>query len=142
MDLQQVDGQSLVDTYEADANDPGERTYYGLAPPADRRAPAQQSARQARRPSTHTLNIQVKTWHAGPGRAYVGVQTAGQWAPPSTRSCDRYWSAWDHRTIIDTQPVRDEWFVKAHTCSGSAVNPLSPTMVITSRTQPGHRDPA
>jgi hypothetical protein len=83
------------------------------------------------------LDVQVTTWHANSSRGYVGVQTAGAWAPPGTRSCVRYYSTWDHVARIDTRPVRDEWFVKVHTCSGSTVNPLSPTIVITSRTRPG-----
>ena len=81
--------------------------------------------------------VTVNTWNAGSGRAYVGVQAAGQWAPPGTRSCLRYYSTWNHQATIFTTPVRDEWFVTVHTCSGSTVNPLSPTMVITSRTSPG-----
>ena len=83
------------------------------------------------------LTVTVATWNAGSGRAYVGVQTAGQWAPPDMRSCLRYYSTWNHKATIFTTPVRDEWFVTVHTCSGSTVNPLSPTMVITSRTSPG-----
>ena len=83
------------------------------------------------------VEVTLNTWHAGAGHAYVGVQAAGEWAPPDTRSCNRYWSAWDHRTTIDTQPVRDQWSVKVHTCSGSVVNPLNPMTVITSRTSPG-----
>lgn len=83
------------------------------------------------------LTVTVATWNAGSGRAYVGVQAAGQWAPPDTRSCLRYYSTWNHQATIFTTPVRDEWFATVHTCSGSTVNPLSPTMVITSRTSPG-----
>ena len=83
------------------------------------------------------LDVQVNTWHAGAGHAYVGVQAAGRWAPPSTRSCVAYYSVWHHQGTIQTDPIRDEWFVTVRTCGGSAVNPLNPTMVITSRTSPG-----
>ena len=75
--------------------------------------------------------------HAGSGHAYVGVQAAGQWAPPQTRSCVRFYSAWNHQATIFTNPIRDEWFVFVHTCSGSVVNVLNPMMVLTSRTSPG-----
>ncbi len=81
------------------------------------------------------------TWRAvleaGSGHAYVGVQAAGHWASPGSRGCVSYYSSWDHRATIFTDPVRDQWAVKVFTCSGSAVNPLSPTMVITSRVTPG-----
>jgi hypothetical protein len=81
--------------------------------------------------------VSVNTWEAGGGRAYVGVQAAGRWARPGTRSCIAYYSTWDHRATIHTDPVRDQWAVKVHTCTGSTVNPLSPTMVLTSRVTPG-----
>lgn len=81
--------------------------------------------------------VSVNTWEAGTGHAYVGVQAEGRWARPGTRSCLAYYSTWDHRATILTDPVRDQWAVKVFSCSGSAVNPLSPTMVITSRVTPG-----
>ena len=83
------------------------------------------------------LDVRVNTWTSEVGHAYVGVQAAGQWAPPATRSCVRYYSAWDWMATIYTNPIRDEWFVFVHTCSGSVVNVLNPIMVITSRTTPG-----
>jgi hypothetical protein len=83
------------------------------------------------------LDVQVATWQAGAGRAYVGVQAAGHWARPGARSCIAYYSTWDHRATILTNPVRDQWAVNVFTCSGSAVNPLNPTMVITTRVTPG-----
>ena len=83
------------------------------------------------------VTVSVDTWQAGSGHAYVGVQAAGHWARPGTRSCITYYSTWDHRTTIFTDPVRDQWAVKVFSCSGSAVNPLSPTMVLTSRVTPG-----
>ncbi len=88
------------------------------------------------------VEVTLNTWHAGAGHAYVGVQAAGEWAPPDTRSCNRYWSAWDHRTTIDTQPVRDQWSVKVHTCSGSVVNPAQPDDGNHEPHEPWHRDPA
>jgi hypothetical protein len=84
-----------------------------------------------------TLDVKVDTWAAAGGRAYVGVKAEGLWARPGTRSCIAYYSTWDHRAAIYTDPVRDQWAVKVHTCSGSTVNPLSPTMVLTSRVTPG-----
>jgi hypothetical protein len=81
--------------------------------------------------------VTVNTWEAGAGRAYVGVKAEGRWARPGTRSCIAYYSTWDHRAPILTDPVRDQWAVKVLTCSGSTVNPLNPTMVITSRVTPG-----
>ncbi|NJD28068.1 MAG: hypothetical protein FIA92_07200 [Chloroflexi bacterium] len=83
------------------------------------------------------IDVQVETWTSDGGRGYVGVQTAGQWAPPDTRACLRYYSSWRHIAWIGTEPIRDEWFVTVFTCDGSAVNPLEPTMVLTSRTRPG-----
>lgn len=83
------------------------------------------------------IDVKVETWSSGNGHGYVGVQAAGEWAPPQTTSCRRYYSSWHHVATIFTDPIRDEWFVTVFTCGGSAVNPLSPTMVITSRTGPG-----
>ncbi len=84
------------------------------------------------------LSVTVNTWTSGAGHAYVGVQAAGQWAPPDSTSCSAYWSVWNHRSTIYTkQPVRDEWFVFVHTCTGGIVNPLVPMIVLTSRTSPG-----
>jgi hypothetical protein len=77
-----------------------------------------------------------RLWQGGSGHAYVGVQASGQWAAPGTRRCLAYYSIWNHRATIQTTPVRDEWFVAVYTCTGSVVNPLSPTMVLTSRTTP------
>lgn len=82
------------------------------------------------------VTVSVNTWQGGSGRAYVGVQASGQWAAPGTRGCVTYYSIWTHQATIYTDPVRDEWFVTVYTCSGSAVNPLSPTIVVTSRTTP------
>jgi hypothetical protein len=83
------------------------------------------------------VSVTVNTWEAGGGRGYVGVQAQGRWARPGSRSCITYYSTWDHRATIYTDPVRDQWAVKVHTCTGSTVNPLSPTMVLTSRATPG-----
>ena len=74
------------------------------------------------------VSVTVNTWEAGGGRGYVGVQAQGRWARPGTRSCIAYYSTWDHRATIYTDPVRDQWAVKVHTCTGSTVNPLSPTI--------------
>lgn len=82
------------------------------------------------------VTVSVDTWQAGSGHAYVGVQAAGHWAAPGTRGCVAYYSIWTHRATIYTDPIRDEWFVAVYTCTGSVVNPLSPTMVVTSRTTP------
>jgi hypothetical protein len=82
------------------------------------------------------VTVSVSTWQAGSGHAYVGVQAAGHWAVPGNRGCVSYYSIWSHRATIFTDLVRDEWFVTVHTCSGSVVNPLSPTMVVTKRTTP------
>lgn len=81
--------------------------------------------------------VTVNTWSSDAGHAYVGVQAAGAWAPPDNRSCVRYYSVWNHAATILTNPIRDEWFVLVHTCSGSVVNILNPMMVLTSRTSPG-----
>lgn len=83
------------------------------------------------------IDVRVQTWTSGTGHGYVGVQAAGEWAPPDTRACRRYYSSWQHVATIATDPIRDEWFVTVFTCRGSALNPLSPTMVVTSRTRPG-----
>jgi hypothetical protein len=83
------------------------------------------------------ITVKVNTWTSDTGHAYVGVQAAGQWAPPDSRSCIAYYSVWNHRATVYTKPIRDEWFVFVHTCSGSVVNVLNPIMVITSRTSPG-----
>ena len=81
--------------------------------------------------------VTVNTWEAGAGRSYVGVKADGTWARPGSRRCIAYYSTWDHRTTIHTDPVRDQWAATVYTCTGSAVNLLSPTVVITSRTRPG-----
>ena len=56
---------------------------------------------------------------------------------PALAPASRYYSVWHHQGTIQTDPIRDQWFVTVRTCGGSAVNPLNPTMVITSRTSPG-----
>jgi hypothetical protein len=81
--------------------------------------------------------VTVNTWTSGAGHAYVGVQAAGQWAPPDSTSCVAYWSSWNHKSTISTKPIRDEWFVYVHACTGRIVNPLVPMIVLTSRTSPG-----
>jgi hypothetical protein len=83
------------------------------------------------------LDVRVDTWTSDNGHAYVGVKAAGRWAPPGTTSCVAYYSTWNWTATIYTKPIRDEWFVLAHTCSGSVVNLLNPVMVLTSRTTPG-----
>ena len=81
--------------------------------------------------------VTVNTWDASGGRAYVGVQAQGRWARPGTRWCIAYYSTWNHKATIFTDPVRDQWSVQVHTCSGGTVDPLGPTMVLTSRSTPG-----
>ena len=74
----------------------------------------------------------------GPGHAYVGVQAAGHVgtarapgrASPTTRPGTT-------GRPSSPSPCATSGAVKVHTCSGSTVNPLSPTMVITSRVTPG-----
>lgn len=83
------------------------------------------------------LDVRVDTWTSDVGHAYVGVKAAGRWAPPATTSCVGYYSTWRWTATIYTTPIRDEWFVLAHTCSGSVVNLLNPVIVVTSRTTPG-----
>jgi hypothetical protein len=81
--------------------------------------------------------VQVQTWHAGSGHAYVGVKAAGTWARPGTRSCIAYYSTWAHKATLYVDPVNDLWAVKVHTCSGSLVKTPAPTLVLTSRVTPG-----
>jgi len=81
--------------------------------------------------------VTVDPWQSGLGHAYVGVQADGHWARPGSSSCLAYYSVWAHRATINTDPIRDQWSVIVHTCGGSAVNPLDPSMVLTSRTTPG-----
>ena len=84
-----------------------------------------------------SVAVTVNTWTSDAGHAYVGVQATGKWAPPDIRSCVAYYSTWKWAATILTQPIRDEWFVLVHTCSGSVVNVLNPIIVLTSRTSPG-----
>ena len=80
-----------------------------------------------RRPSTHGVAVTVNTWDAGGGRAYVGVKARGPLGAArhavvhhaTTRP-----GTTGRRSTRD--PVRDQWSVKVHTCSGSTVNPLEP----------------
>jgi hypothetical protein len=83
------------------------------------------------------FSVSVETWTSDLGHGYVGVQASGEWAVPASSACRRYYSRWNHGATILTDPLRDEWWVTVFTCDGTAVNPLSPTMVITSRTNPG-----
>jgi hypothetical protein len=83
------------------------------------------------------IDVKVQTWSSSRGHGYVGVEAAGKWAPPDSRSCRAYYSSWHHVGTIRTDPIRDQWSVTVFACGGSAVNPLSPSLVITSRTGPG-----
>jgi hypothetical protein len=85
------------------------------------------------------VTVTVETWTSDNGHAYVGVQAAGNWAPPPTRSdhvCSDYYSEW--QLMGTPQAYLNFWWVFVHRCSdGSTVNYDSPIATHTNSEKPG-----
>lgn len=86
-----------------------------------------------------SVEASVETWTSADGRAYVGVQAAGEWAVPATEAPaveTTYYSRWELMGI--TQPYNRFWWVWVYrTADDSRVNIDSPVTLFTSERQPG-----
>lgn len=85
------------------------------------------------------INVVLETWTSDNGHAYVGVQAAGHWAAPATRTdyvCSDYYSEW--QLMGTPQAYYNFWWVFVHRCDdGSTVNFDSPVATHTSSERPG-----
>jgi len=85
------------------------------------------------------INVVLETWTSDNGHAYVGVQAAGHWAAPATRTdyvCSDYYSEW--QLMGTPQAYYNFWWVFVHRCDdGSTVNSDSPVATHTSSERPG-----
>ncbi len=85
------------------------------------------------------ISVVVETWTSDTGHAYVGVQAAGHWAAPASRTdvvCSSYYSEWQLQGT--PQAYYNFWWIFVHRCDdGSTVNTTSPITTFTSSQQPG-----
>jgi hypothetical protein len=85
------------------------------------------------------VEVKVETWNSPDGRAYVGVQAAGQWAVPAaevTEVVTPYYSVWDLMGL--TQPFcRHYWVWVYRTADDEFMNPASPGSIVTCEDRPG-----
>ena len=85
------------------------------------------------------IQIKVETWSSPDGRAYVGVQAAGQWAVPAAEVVEvvtPYYSVWDLMGL--TQPFcRHYWVWVYRTADDEIMNPASPRSIVTCEDRPG-----
>jgi hypothetical protein len=85
------------------------------------------------------LQIKVETWSSSDGRAYVGVQAAGEWAVPAAEVVEvvrPYYSVWDLMGL--TQPFcRHYWVWVYRTADDEIMNPTAPMAVVTCEDLPG-----
>ena len=113
-----------------------ERALFGSARP--RRSPSRCWCRGATPwPSTRASTSRSRPGMRAPGTRTSASRRLGNGRRPALAPASATTRPGTIRQRSTRRPVRDEWFVTVHTCSGSTVNPLSPTMVITSRTSPG-----
>ena len=86
------------------------------------------------------IELKVETWTSDDGRAYVGVQAAGQWAVPATQGVKvvtPYYSVWDLMGL-SVPSCRLYWVWVYRTADDEIVNPASPGAVVTcERDRPG-----
>ena len=84
------------------------------------------------------VSVSVEKWTSDNGRAYVGVQATGQWAPPAdTRARVRteFFSEWQNQG--NPSAFCHDWWVWVHrTADGSVVNFDSPVSVVTCGPEP------
>ena len=85
------------------------------------------------------VEVKVETWSSPDGRAYVGVQAAGQWAVPAAEVVEvvtPYYSVWDLMGL--TQPFcRHYWVWVYRTADDEIMNPASPGSIVTCEDRPG-----
>ena len=85
------------------------------------------------------IELKVQTWTSDDGRAYVGVQAAGQWAVPATQGVKvvtPYYSVWDLMGL-SVPSCRLYWVWVYRTADDEIVNPASPGAVVTCGDLPG-----
>jgi hypothetical protein len=85
------------------------------------------------------IELKVETWTSDDGRAYVGVQAAGQWAVPATQGVKvvtPYYSVWDLMGL-SVPSCRLYWVWLYRTADDEIVNPASPGAVVTCGDRPG-----
>lgn len=85
------------------------------------------------------IDLKVETWTSDDGRAYVGVQAAGQWAVPATQGVEvvtPYYSVWDLMGL-SVPSCRLYWVWLYRTADDVNVNPASPGAVVTCGDRPG-----
>jgi hypothetical protein len=85
------------------------------------------------------IELKVQTWTSDDGRAYVGVQAAGQWAVPATQGVKvvtPYYSVWDLMGL-SVPSCRLYWVWLFRTADDEIVNPASPGAVVTCGDRPG-----
>ncbi len=86
-----------------------------------------------------SVEVAVKTWTSPDGRAYVGVQAAGQWAMPATTAVKivtPYYSVWDLMGLT-VPSCRHYWVWLYRTADHVNVTPASPASVVTCGDRPG-----
>jgi hypothetical protein len=85
------------------------------------------------------VEVKVETWNSPDGRAYVGVQAAGQWAMPAAEVVEvvtPYYSVWDLMGL--SQPFCRHYWVWVHrTADDEIMNPASPGSIVTCEDRPG-----
>ncbi len=85
------------------------------------------------------IELKVQTWSSPDGRAYVGVQAAGQWAVPATKGVEvvtPYYSVWDLMGV-SVPSCRLYWVWLYRTADDVNVNPASPAAIVTCGDRPG-----
>ena len=84
------------------------------------------------------VSVSVEKWTSDNGRAYVGVQATGQWAPPAdarARVRTEFFSEWQNQG--NPSAFCHDWWVWVHrSADGSVVNFDSPVSVVTCGPEP------
>jgi hypothetical protein len=84
------------------------------------------------------VTVSVEKWTSDNGRAYVGVQATGTWAPPAdtgARVRTEFFSEWQNQA--NPSAFCHDWWVFVHrTSDGSTVNFGSPVSLVTCGPQP------
>ncbi|MEX0630057.1 MAG: hypothetical protein WEE67_09920 [Chloroflexota bacterium] len=86
-----------------------------------------------------SVEVAVETWTSIDGRAYVGVQAAGQWAVPASKRVEvvtPYYSVWD-LVGLSVPSCRLYWVWVYRTADDEFINPASPMAVVTCERNPG-----
>lgn len=78
------------------------------------------------------LDVRVEQWTSDNGRAYVGVQATGQWAPPAATpgaAKTAFISQWQNMGNPSAF-CHDWWVTVIQTSDGSVVNPANPVSLV------------